>query len=104
MPEIKGLKRRQRIGRSRRALVPRLDLQFFDLVLKRQLSSLEGGYLEFVGRGMGLGLVDLAFYVAMLSLQFLKMGSESHDFFSCSVSSSGRHMDVRRRTWHVTAA
>jgi hypothetical protein len=68
--------------------MPRLGLEFFDLVFKRQLSSLEGGYLEFVGGRMGQGLVDLAFYVAMLSLQFLKMGSESHDFFSCSVSSS----------------
>jgi hypothetical protein len=38
----------------------------------------------------------------MLSLQFLKMGSESHDFFSCSVFLVGCHMDVRRRTPRVT--
>jgi hypothetical protein len=41
---------------------------------------------------MGQGFVNLAFYVAMLSLQFLKMGSESHDFFSCSVFLVGRYM------------
>jgi len=52
---------------------------------------------------MGQGFVNLALYVAMLSLQFLKMGSESHDCSPIPVSSSARHIDARRRTLDVTA-
>jgi hypothetical protein len=69
-------------------LMSGLGLQLFDFIFKRQLSSLEGRDLEIVGRGMGQGFIDLTFYVAVPSLQFLKMGSESHDYSPVPVSSS----------------
>jgi hypothetical protein len=61
-----------------------LGLEPFNLVLERQLATLQPRDLEVIRRGMGKGFVDLAIDVAVLALKLFKMGCKRHDWFSRS--------------------
>jgi hypothetical protein len=80
-------------------------LQFLNLVLERQLAPLESHDFQIVDGGMGHGLIDLAFDIAVFPLQLFKMVGKRHDWFSLSwfprtarvtgASTAGRSMTVR---------
>jgi hypothetical protein len=53
-------------------------LQLGDLVLDLQLTSLQGGYLQFVEAGMGLSLFDFPLQRLMTPLELCKMRFDGH--------------------------